>query len=366
MSVRDLMTRDAATVGLDTPYAEIAGLLARQRVNAVAVHDDLRRLAGIVTEGDLLRRVEFSDEPVGTRPLLERPSRRAARHKAEAAVASQLMTAPALTVPPETSAADAARLMAEQRVKQLPVVDRQGRMIGMLTRRDLLQVFRRRDSDIRADIAETVLHVLRLEPHAIAVAVDHGVVTLTGAVHQASKSRIAARLTGTVPGVTQVIDQLTFDIDDDPAAPQPAASAAPPNHPGPQFVVGVDGSDDARQALRWSVAAAATRGGSVLAIAVRDPRDGNPDQCREMETMLSGEIRDLPDRHRVDVVIRTAVLQGRPAHVLMAQAADATMLVLGRYGAAGARRRLGSVSAECIRGASVPVLVVPHRTAHSR
>lgn len=363
-TVREVMTADVVTVGLDMPYAEIAALLAAHRINAVPVLDDLRRLAGVVTEGDLLRRVEFLDEPADATHLLERPSRRAARDKARAAVARQLMTVPAVTVSPEATVADAARLMADKRIKQLPVVDRQGRLIGIVARRNLLAVFKRADADIKGEIVESILRrALNLEPDAVAVDVRGGVATLSGSVRQASKGRIAVRLAGAVTGVTAVIDRIRFEVDDE-RSDRPAAE--PAQSPGPLLVVGVDGSDGGRQALRWAVGHADAVGGSVLAVAAWQWSDDDlssglsENERRHLSDMLRREIEALPAQQRAAVPVRTKVVQGRPADVLAAASADAAMLVLGRHGHSRAHDKLvGSVSEECIRKAPCAVLVVP-------
>ncbi|MEU7826875.1 CBS domain-containing protein [Catellatospora sp. NPDC049133] len=215
-TVRDVMTAEVMTVPLDTTYADIAQLLARHKISAVPVLDDLHRLAGVVSEGDLLRRIEYLQEPADAAHFLQRPSRKSARAKAHGAVARQLMTTPAITVAPDAGVADAARLMADKHIKQLPVVDRQGRMIGIVTRRDLLGMFRRTDADIRAEIVESILNrALHLQPAAVDVDVHDGVVTFTGALRRSSKGQIAVRLAETVSGVTAVVDQITYAIEDE-------------------------------------------------------------------------------------------------------------------------------------------------------
>ncbi|WP_212843570.1 CBS domain-containing protein [Catellatospora sp. IY07-71] len=358
------MTADVLTVDLDVPYAEIAALLAEHRINAVPVLDDLRRLAGIVTEGDLLRRVEFLGEPADATHLLERPSRRAAREKARAAVARQLMTVPAVTVSPDAAVADAARLMADRNIKQLPVVDRQGRLVGIVARRNLLAVFKRADADIRAEIVESILRrALHLEPDAVTVDVRDGVVTLSGMVRQASKAQIAVRLAEAVTGVTAVLDHIRFELDDERAG-RPAGE--PGEGSGPLLVVGVDGSDGGREALSWAVAHAADVGGSVLAVAAWHWLEDDlsttleVDERQHLSDMLAREVEALPARQRAAVPLRTKTVRGRPAEVLCAESAGAALLVLGRHGHSRARAaRAGSVSEECIRRAPCPVVVVP-------
>lgn len=360
-TVRDVMTTDVVTVSLDTTYGDIACLLARNKISAVPVRDDLHRLAGVVSEGDLLRRVEYLQEPTDATHILERPSRRTARAKAQAAVARQLMTTPAITVAPDAGVADAARLMADKRVKQLPVVDRQGRLIGIVSRRDLLSLFRRTDADIRAEIVDSILNrALHLQPAAVDVDVDDGVVTLTGAIHQSSKGQIAVRLAETVPGVTAVVDQITYDIDDE----QIGATHTEPFSQPAKYVVGVDGSDGSRQALRWAVAEAAAGGGAVLAVAAWQ-WEGDlaatvaADERRHLGAMLAHEMEAVHARQR-GVPITTEVVRGHAAQALTSAAAEADMLVLGQHGHSSAFHKvLGSVTEECIRSAPCPVLVIP-------
>ncbi|MEU8006060.1 CBS domain-containing protein [Catellatospora sp. NPDC049111] len=360
-TVREVMVTDVLTVPLDMTYSDIAYLLARNKISAVPVVDDLRRLAGVVSEGDLLRRVEYLQEPEDATHILERPSRRTSRAKAQGAVARQLMTAPAITVAPDAGVADAARLMADKHIKQLPVVDRQGRMVGIVARRDLLRLFRRSDADIRTEITQSILErALHVPPDAVHVDVDDGAVTLTGAIHQSSKAQIAVRLTEAVPGVTTVVDRLTYDIDDE----QNRAAPTEPYRQPAKYVVGVDGSDGSRHALRWAVAEAAAGGGSVLAVAAWH-WEGDlaatvaADERRHLQALLAHEI-DAVHARQQGVPITTEVVRGPTAQALTAAAAGADMLVLGQHGHSSALHKvLGSVTEACIRSAPCPVLVIP-------
>ena len=131
--VADVMTREVATVAPATPVKEIARVLAQRRVSALPVVDLEGRVVGVVSEADLLLkegRGALADPP----RRFEAASRRAQRAKAGATVAAELMTAPALTIAPEASVADAARLMRERGVKRLVVVDDHDRLAGIITR----------------------------------------------------------------------------------------------------------------------------------------------------------------------------------------------------------------------------------------
>src|SRR6266511_3106309 len=149
--VRDVMTSNVVAVRERTGYKEIVEVLVGFKVSAVPVLDAEYRVVGIVSEADLLSKAEFADEHVQA-PLFERRRRRVAREKAAGETASELMTSPAITTGPEASVVEAARLMAAERVKRLPVVGDQGRLIGIVARSTGAAPPRSR-SDSRAPLA---------------------------------------------------------------------------------------------------------------------------------------------------------------------------------------------------------------------
>ncbi|MDR7275761.1 CBS domain-containing protein [Catenuloplanes atrovinosus] len=212
--VGDVMTRDVVTVTAGTPYRVIIDVLMRRRVSAAPVVDELGRVLGVVSETDLLHQVEFSDQDPGPR-LFESRRHRRTRAKAGAATAADLMTAPAHTALATTSVTAAARRMAENRVKRLPLVDELGRIVGIVTRSDLLKVHLRGDPAILAEIEKDVLgRTLLLEPGTVTVTVRDGAVTLDGVVDRVSSADLAVRLTRRVAGVVTVTDRLRPEFDD--------------------------------------------------------------------------------------------------------------------------------------------------------
>ena len=126
------------------------------------------------------------------------------------------MSAPPIVTEADTSIAAAARTMHREGIKRLPVVDEHGRLIGIVTRGDLLKVHLRPDDDIVADIRTGVL-AGRAE--AVTVAVEDGAVTLTGEVDLRSTADQVARLARQVPGVVEVIDKVGFAVDDSAGYP---------------------------------------------------------------------------------------------------------------------------------------------------
>ena len=125
------------------------------------------------------------------------------------------MTSPAVSVMPSLSVAVAVRRMHEAGVKRLPVEDELGRLVGIVTRSDLLKIYLRPDAEIRHDVAEEVMrHVLSDRPGTMEARVCDGVVTLAGRLRYRSAAERAVRITGQIPGVVDVINELDYDVDD--------------------------------------------------------------------------------------------------------------------------------------------------------
>jgi CBS domain-containing protein len=210
--VSDVMTADVVSAGPDTPYRDVVDLLIGRRINAVPIIDEDRRVVGVVSESDLLCKVEFVGE--GEPRWFER-RRREQHHKAAARTAGELMTAPAVTLTSGVRIRAAARILDESGVKQLPVVDDRGRLVGIVTRSDLLKEHLRTDADIGADVRGVVREVVLTENSAaVRTSVERGVVGVAGQVDRWSTKVLLARLIGLVPGVVEVIDDVHFDFDD--------------------------------------------------------------------------------------------------------------------------------------------------------
>ena len=147
-NVASVMTTDVVTIAPGSVYKEVVERLRERRVSAAPVVDAERHVIGVVSEADLLLKEERPDGAPGG-PLLH-PHGDAA--KAEARNAAALMTAPAVTVTPQTTLTEAARLMHRRHVKRLPVVDDEGRLVGIVSRADLLHLFLRSDESIAREV----------------------------------------------------------------------------------------------------------------------------------------------------------------------------------------------------------------------
>lgn len=190
-SVADLMTPTAVSVQPGTPFKEIARLLDEYGITAVPVVDADDRPVGVVSEADLLRRHTTKEGP---------------------STAEAMMSSPVFVARPSWTAVEAARLMERHKVKRLPVVDADGRLIGVLSRSDLLQLFLRRDRAIQEEILEDVVtRILGLSPASLHIDVAEGRVTLTGTLPRKGVGPIFVRLCEDVDGVVEVVDRLTYE-----------------------------------------------------------------------------------------------------------------------------------------------------------
>lgn len=208
--VGDVMTTSVVTVDRITPYKEIARLLTEHRVSGIPVLKMGREVAGVVTEEDLL-----AAQARTARRLRESTTRRwrPRRQQHPAQTAGELMTTPAITVGPHITIPAAARLMNTHHIRRLPVVDARGRLVGIVSRRDLLSVFLRPDESIAADVRQVVDEILAAEPGEADVTVRNGVVTITGTLDPKAGPHgdlipVAIRLMWDVDGVVDIIDKL--------------------------------------------------------------------------------------------------------------------------------------------------------------
>ncbi len=190
-TVKSMMTTDVVTVPPGTAYKEVIERMRQRHVSAVPVVDPDRRVTGVVSEADLLLKEERpSPRPGGA--LIDSYSDAA---KAQARNAASLITTPAVTIRPDATLTEAARLMHHRRVKRLPVVDGDGRLLGIVSRADLLQAFLRSDESIAHEVRDDVLlRTLVIDPETLAVTVEDGIVRLQGELETHSLGLILIRL----------------------------------------------------------------------------------------------------------------------------------------------------------------------------
>lgn len=216
-TVAQVMTRDVIAVTPDTPLMEVARLLVDNGVSGLPVVDADRHVVGVVSEGDLLVKQGGAGAP-SRRPLARifEPARaRAEEAKVEATTAGEAMTAPAVTVEPSHAISAAAELMTRRGINRLPVVDADGRLVGIVSRADLVRAFVRSDEELAAAIRdEVLLHAMWLDPDRFEVAVTDGAVRVRGSVERRSTAEMLGRFVAMVPGVVTVDADIAWTVDD--------------------------------------------------------------------------------------------------------------------------------------------------------
>jgi CBS domain-containing protein len=213
MKVEELMTRDVETVSPETSLKEVAAILSRRRISGLPVVDDDGRLLGVVSEADILLKEQGpASEESGLLGWLT--GRHDADERLEAQTAGEAMTAPAVSIAPERQAHEAARVMVERQINRLPVVEGD-RVVGIVTRADLVRAFTRSDEEIEREIEDDVLvRTLWLDPSRISVSVDQGVVALAGEAETRTEAQLLEAFVRRVPGVVDVRSEVSWEVDD--------------------------------------------------------------------------------------------------------------------------------------------------------
>jgi CBS domain-containing protein len=209
--ISDVMTKKVVTVDRLTPFSDIVSLLTEHRISGVPVLMMGRRVAGVVSEADL---VALEDEEVRRARMDANATgrwRRPLRRMHWGLTARALMSAPAVTIYPEATIPHAAQIMTSRHIRRLPVVGEDGRLIGIVTRRDLLSVFLRPDEEIAEHVRELIDDLLPTDPGSVTATVRDGVVILTGhpeAPEDRELIPVAIRLIWDVDGVIDVLNRL--------------------------------------------------------------------------------------------------------------------------------------------------------------
>jgi CBS domain-containing protein len=217
MIVRDVMTRDVLTVRPDTPLKDVAQLLVARGISGLPVVDVDGTVLGVVSEADLLVKEQGADAIVH-RPLSrirgEDDATVAQLGKLRAVTAGEAMTAPPITITPTRSIHEAAAVMTAQHVNRMPVLD-DDRLVGIVTRADLIRAYVRSDEELATAIRQDViLKLMWLDPSTFTVVVEDGIVSIAGRVERRSTSEILERSIRLVPGVVDVRASVAWWLDD--------------------------------------------------------------------------------------------------------------------------------------------------------
>jgi CBS domain-containing protein len=205
--VADVMALGVISARTDTVFKDVVSLLARNRLSSLPVVNAAHQVVGVVSEADLLAQVAGD---LGRAPGVHRFAGPGDQHRAvQGSTARDLMTAPAVTVEMYTPVAEAVRLAARAKVRRMPVVDQHGRLVGIVTRGDLLRPFLRGDLEIEEEIRGFIRRGMKLTDPTVGVSVCEGVVTLTGELDRQLAVRRLIDHVNAISGVIEVRNRLT-------------------------------------------------------------------------------------------------------------------------------------------------------------
>lgn len=223
VKVRDIMRRDVITVRPETPLKEVARLLVEHGISGLPVVDAEGQVLGVVSEGDLIvkERGAETGRPRILGALLGGERSRTELAKVEARSAGDAMTSPAVTIEPGAPVRAAAALMVERQVNRLPVVE-DGKLVGIVTRADIVRTFVRSDTELEREVVDgVILRAMWLDPHLLQVRVENGVVRVSGRVDRRSDARILEELIRRIEGVVDVEVAVEWNVDDQRRPPPP-------------------------------------------------------------------------------------------------------------------------------------------------
>ncbi|HEX6445259.1 MAG TPA: CBS domain-containing protein [Streptosporangiales bacterium] len=213
------MTADVVVALADTRAPDLIELLGALRLRAVPVVDTYDHVIGFAARSDLL--VGNSSRHVPGR-------HKRLRYDVSTRTVGALMSAPAVTVTPETTVVGAARLMTERGVSRLPVVDSDNTLRGIVTASDVLAAAHRSDDDVRTDVGDVLARFLPTLHAVTRVEVEDGLVTLYGHVVAPSTIPLALHLIRHVRGVVDVVDSYRVGSREEALAERYRATAGAP------------------------------------------------------------------------------------------------------------------------------------------
>ena len=209
-TIKDVMSTRVVAVRPAAGFKEMAVTLREQRVSAFPVVDDDYKVIGVVSESDLLVKEALEGTVPGTLLGL---TQRHVRSQVTGRTAADLMSRPAVTIGPDEPVSHAARLMYSKRVKRLPVTSADGTLVGIVTRSDVLSVYRRPDAAIEREITEDlILGTFRCDPARFDVTVKDGILTIGGRPETAAVGRDIVAAARHVEGVAAVRDRLSYPL----------------------------------------------------------------------------------------------------------------------------------------------------------
>jgi CBS domain-containing protein len=212
MQVRDVMSTDVVATTPDASLRDVLELLTARGVSGLPVVDDDGHVLGVISQADVLATTSSRTATSGIADILLADAR--SKRSAIARTVDEIMSSPARVIEESCPVTQAAAQMLDHGIKRLPVV-RAGKLVGIVTRRDLLRAFTRTDEEIAREIRDEVLgRLLGLSPTEVAVHVERGSVALFGQVETRSEAEVVEGLVLRVPGVVSVSASIAWKVDD--------------------------------------------------------------------------------------------------------------------------------------------------------
>ena len=217
MRAREMMSTPVVTIQPEAPLKELADLMIAHGVSGVPVVDRSGTLLGVVSESDVMERLEGAaeeEQEAGLPRLLTALADvMGGTRKIQARTVADLMTTRVVSADPEATVQQLVHLMMTYDINRIPIVET-GRLVGIVTRADILRTLVRPDAAIAADLRWRIAHELWIDPDAVGIDCRNGVVTLTGTVETHADAELARRWAAKTEGVVGVDSRdlrYTFD-----------------------------------------------------------------------------------------------------------------------------------------------------------
>jgi CBS domain-containing protein len=206
------MTTTVITIGPEASLKEAARRMVEAGISGLPVTDESGALIGMITEADFVK--SESGRRAAKRARLLRWLTSQDEVPDHRLAVSDVMTTEVVTLGPDADHAEAARVMRKAGIKRIPVLDGSGKLVGLVSRSDILRAFVRSDRDITEEIADHVMvEVLWIDPRDVEVVCEDGNVAFTGRLPTRSDAQLLVDLTRRLDGVASVKDGLTWKVD---------------------------------------------------------------------------------------------------------------------------------------------------------
>lgn len=218
MRARELMSTPVVTIHPEASLKDLAELMVAHGISGVPVVDRAGALLGVVSESDMMEKIEgaIAEETEAGLPRLLTVLAKAldGSPKPTARSVHELMTTHVVSAGPDATVQELVHLMISYDVNRIPIVEG-GRLVGIVTRADILRTLVRPDAAIATDLRWRIAHELWINPDALEISCENGVVTIAGTVDSHADAELVRRWAAKTEGVVGVNDRdLRYAIDE--------------------------------------------------------------------------------------------------------------------------------------------------------